>query len=117
MEKLAAFLTLIDWGAVVFVALVAAICMHLWRMDQDPTIKFRLVQFVCGPDGQANSGSLAYTGVFLVGVWMLFYREVHGRETDLLFGTVITGFVTGIIMRKRIDSKERIATGTSEPQG
>lgn len=111
------FLKFIDWGAVSFVALVAVLWIHLWRMDQDTRVNFKLVQFVCGPDGQANSASLAYTGIFLAGFWMLFYREIQGRDTDLLYGAMLAGFVTGSIWRKNIDAKERIATGTSEPQG
>ena len=111
------FLTLIDWGAVSFVALIAVLWIHLWRMDQDPTSPFKLVQFVSSPDGQANSASLAYVGIFLVGSWLLFYREIQGRETDLLYGAMLAGFVTGSIWRKNIDAKERIATGTPEPQG
>ena len=116
MEGLAAFLALIDWGAVTFVALIAVLWIHLWQMDQDKLNPFKLVQFVCGPDGKGNSASLAYTGIFLAGFWMLFYRELQGRETDLLYGAMLAGFVTGSIWRKNIDAKERIATGTSEPQ-
>lgn len=112
----AEFLGLIDWGAVSFVALVAVLWMHLWRMDQDTDVTFKLVQFVSGPDGQANSASLAYVGIFLVGTWLLFYREIQGRDTDLLYGAMLAGFVTGSIWRKNIDAKERIATGEQQEQ-
>ena len=116
MEGLAAFMALIDWGAVTFVALIAVMWIHLWQMDQDPNVKFRFVQFVCGQDGQANSASLGYTGMFLIGFWLLFYREIKGRETDLLYGAMLTGFVTGSIFRTNTDAKKFIATGAVGPQ-
>lgn len=117
MENFAEFLTLIDWGAASFVALIAGLWLHLWHADKDLDVDFKLVQFVSGSDGQANSASLAYVGIFLVGTWLLFYRQIHGQDVDVIFGAMMAGFVTGSIWRKNIDAKERIATGTSEPRG
>ena len=101
MSQLAEFLGLIDWAAASFVVLIGAACACLYRMDRDPNTTFKMVQFISASDGTANSASLAYVGIFVVGSWLLFYLAIHDKDVDITFGAMMAGFVTGSIMRGR----------------
>ena len=93
---------MIDWPAWAFVALIAIGCMVLWRESTSPESTFRVIQFVTGPDGRGNSGSLAYVVALLVSTWYVWYEAVNGRGSGELI-LIYTGvFVTGGVVRQGI---------------
>ena len=93
---------LIDWPAWTFVGLIAFGCLVLWRESKSPASTFRVIQFVTGPDGRGNSGSLAYVVALLVSTFIVWYETINGRGSDNLI-LIYTGvFVTGGVVRQGI---------------
>ena len=91
-----------------FPALIALAVAYLWRLDQDPSTPFRLVQFVADDQtGRANSGSLAYVVALLVGTWIVYYETVAGRMSEGLLGLYLGTFVVGQVARSGIAAAQR----------
>lgn len=101
----------IDWPAWSFAFLIAFAVAYLFRLDRQPTT-FRLYQFIADRDGTANSASLTYTGIFLVGTWLVWYLAIHEQwgEAVALVGSLGGIFVVGGVARQYVGSRERIAT-------
>lgn len=111
----AKFLSGLDWQALLFVALVLAAVVYLFRLDRDPAINFRLVHFIADRDGFGNSASLAYVVALLVSTWALFYLTTHNRLQEWFFAGYIGVFVGGGVLRAHIGSRERTAALTRPP--
>ncbi len=110
--SLAKFLSGLDWQALLFVGLVLAAVLYLFRLDRDPGIRFRLVHFITDHDGFGNSASLAYVVALLVSTWALFYLTTHNRLEEWFFAGYIGVFVGGGVLRAAIGSRERTAALT-----
>lgn len=108
-------LAAIDWAGWVFVALIAIGGAYLLRLDRDAS-KFRLVDLISDADGRGYSPSLTYVGSFLVGSWLCWYLALTEKYTEsaAIFALMMTGFVTGSIMRGNTASKERTAALNSD---
>ena len=105
-----AILSGINWGAWIFVALVGLAVAYLVRLDQDARNPFKLYQFISDRDGTANSASLAYVGIFLVAVWLVWYLALNQQWGDAvtLVGSLGAIFVLGGVARQFSGSRERV---------
>lgn len=102
----------VDWPAWAFVVLIAAGCAYLLRLDKDPTSRFRLVDLISDGDGRGYSPSLTYIGSFLIGSWLCWYLALSEQflESAGTFAAMLTGFVTGSVLRGSTAAKERTAS-------
>ena len=95
----------LDWQALLFVGLVAACTVYLFKLDRDPRTKFKLVHFITDKNGHGHSGFLAYVVVLLVSTWAMFYLTTHNRLQEWFFVGYISAFVVGGVARAWIGNK------------
>ena len=114
------FLAGVDVAGYLFIVLIGGALLYIVRLDQQPG-NFRAYQFIADAEGYGSSASLAYTGVFLVGVWLTWYLAMNRQWTEAvgLFGGLAAIYVTGGVARANISAKERTAAlnASAEPPG
>ena len=106
----------INWSAWVFVALIGLAVAYLVRLDRDARNPFKLYQFISDRDGTANSASLAYVGIFLVSVWLVWYLALHQQwgEAVTLVGSLGAIFVLGGVARQFTGARERVGMANAQ---
>lgn len=111
--------TSINWPAWIFALIVGAGVIFMLRLDRDPTLTFRLVQFI-SVDGEANSWALARVTGLLTTTWVVWYETLHGRLSEWLIlaylGTVFAASVwTATTAAKERTEKVKVDAGILDP--
>ena len=101
----AKFVAGLDWQALLFVGLVTACTVYMFKLDRDEAVKFKLVHFITDKNGHGHSGYLAYVVALLVSTWTMFYLTTHNRLEEWFFAGYIGVFVAGGVARAWIGSK------------
>ena len=109
----------INWAAWSFVALIGGAVVYMARVDRNPNTQFKLYHFISDKEG-GNSASLAYTGIFLVGTWLVWFLAINKQwgEAVTLVGSLGAIFVTGGVVRHLTGSRERVGiVKAQQPKG
>lgn len=112
----AKFFVGLNWPTLLFVGLVVAFAVYLFKLDRDSTVTFKLVHFISDKDGTGSSASLAYTGIFLVGTWLVWFLAINKQwgEAVTLVGSLGAIFVTGGVVRQITGSRERVGIAKAQ---
>ena len=103
----------INYGAWVFVVLVGAGVILMLRLDRDPKLDFRLVQFI-SVDGQANSWALARVTGLLTTTWVVWYETLHGRLSEWLILAYLGTVFAASVWNSTTASKERVGLANAQ---
>lgn len=100
----------IDWAGWSFVLLIVVGVLYLFRINND-TSRFRMVDLISDDRGRGYSPSFTYVGCFLIGSWLCWYLAISAQylESAGVFAAMMTGFVTGSVLRGNTAAKERTA--------
>lgn len=98
----------INWPAVVFVAFAAVMWLYLLRANNDSST-FKIVDLITDSRGRGFSPSFAYTGTFLLAVWVVFTLMV-AKEWGIALGglgTMLGTYAVVSAVGRATQAKER----------
>lgn len=105
---------MIDVPGYLFVVLVAAGIAFLVRMDRNPCLDFRLVQFVSDARGQANSWALSRVTGLITSTWAVWYETMHGRLSEWLVLAYLGAVFAASVWNAATVARERTAALTKD---